>query len=159
MPMEPTIQSMPARTVVGLGSRFISILSPKANNFEVIPRLWHDYGQRQSEIADRKGQEALGCVWCLEGEHELYYLAGAEVTSTAHVPTGMEVREIPAGKYAVFIHRGSLKTLGKTMSFIHGTWFAASGHQWRNGPEIEVYGPKFDLNSETSELEICVPIK
>ena len=156
--MQPTIQSLPARTIVGFGAKFISILSSKANNFEVIPKLWHDYGQRQNEIADRKGQEALGCVWCLEGEHELYYLAGAEVTDAAHVPTGMEVREIPAGKYAVFIHKGSLETLGKTMRFIHGTWFPASGHQKRDAPELEIYGPKFDSNSEESELEICIPI-
>jgi len=157
--MEPTIKSLPARTVVGLGAKFISILSPKANNFEVIPRLWHEFVNRQDEIAARKNNnESLGCVWCLEGMHELYYFAGVEVTTAADAPAGMEVREIPAGRHAVFVHKGSLDTLGQTMNYIHGTWFPASGYQKRDAPEVEVYGPKFDLGSADSELEICIPI-
>lgn len=162
--MEPTIQSMPARIVVGLGAKFTSVLSPDANNFQVIPRLWHEFLPRMDEIPHRKSQTALGCVYCPasnegHGPHELYYLAALEVTTASDVPAGLEVREIPAGKHAVFIHKGRLDSLGQTMNFIHGTWFPASEYQKRNAPELEIYGPRFDSNSDESELEICIPIQ
>ncbi len=160
--MEPVIQTLPSRLVVGIGGTFISALSPESNNLVVIPKLWHEFINRVEEIPLRKNQTAVGCVWCLDsdekGPRECYYLAGAEVTGSGEVPEGMEAREIPAGRYAVFVHRGSLDTLGETMSSIHRTWLPGSGHRRREAPEVELYGEKFQPDSETSELEICVPI-
>ena len=157
--MEPTLQFMPARLVVGLGAKFISVLSPEADNFEVIPRLWHEFVGRQDEIQNRADMNALGCVFCGEGTDERYYLACVEVTAVENVPTGMESLEIPAGNHAVFVHKGSLDTLGETMEHIHGTWMPASGYARRDAPEVEIYGAKFDPASADSELEICIPIQ
>jgi predicted transcriptional regulator YdeE len=45
------------------------------------------------------------------------------------------------------------------MSYIYGTWLPGSGRRRRNAPDVEVYGPKFDKDSDASELEICIPIQ
>ena len=156
--MEPVIQSLPARHVVGLGAKFISVLSPERNNFVVIPRLWHEFVNRQDEIPNRADKNALGCVFCEEGTNERYYLACVEVTTVSTIPAGMESLEIPEGNHAVFIHKGTLDTLGETMEYIHRSWMPGSGCQRRDAPELEIYGDRFDLGSDDSELIICVPI-
>ena len=161
--MKPVIQSAPSRTIIGVGGVFISALSPQRNNHLVIPELWHQFINRTDEISNRKDHQVLGCVWCLdlEGEDDpgrCYYVAGAEVIGVDDIPPGMVAREVPAGRYAVFIHKGSLENLGLTMRYIHDTWYPQSGHERRDAPEVEVYGPKFNPESEDSELEIWMPI-
>ncbi len=162
--MDPTLQELPSRLVVGLGAKFISVLSPKANNFEVIPKLWNEFVGRLHEISHRVDKNALGCVFCAkEGQEslpgELYYLACVEVSEVADIPAGMEWLTIPAGAHAVFVHNGKLDTLCKTMAHIHGVWLPNSGRQWRQeAPEVEIYDDKFDPGSDDSELRICIPV-
>ncbi len=165
MSLTPTFQILPARFVVGMGGNFISVLSPDADNFIVIPKLWHEFMARSGEITPRKDSTvALGCVYCPAGERpgECHYLACAEVTAATaaevSLPAGMELREIPAGRHAVFIHKGSLDTLGDTMGHIYATWLPASGLELRDAPDLEIYGEKFCMESEDSELEICIPV-
>jgi hypothetical protein len=40
--MEPVFKNIPGFTVIGLGTRFIGSGSADANNFVVLPKLWHD---------------------------------------------------------------------------------------------------------------------
>jgi predicted transcriptional regulator YdeE len=47
--MNPTIKTIEPFTVVGLSARFISAMSPDANNFTVIPKLWAEYLKRSGE--------------------------------------------------------------------------------------------------------------
>jgi len=162
--MNPTIQNLPSRTVVGIGAKFISVLSPEANNFIVIPGLWQQYGPRQHEIGSRKNEAAIGAVYCLdqienEPANQCFYFACAEVTDATTVPEGMEAREIPAGKYAVFTHKGKIENIGHTMGYIYGSWLPRSEHELRDAPELEIYGEKFDADSDDSEMEVCIPIK
>ena len=156
--MSPGIESFPLRFVVGIGGQFISVLSPQHDNHIVIPRLWGQFGGRVKEVPNRKDSLVLGCVWCLdlEGEDDpgrCFYMACTEVTAVDDVPEGMISREIPAGRYAVFTHKGGAETLGETMGYIHGVWYPTSGYQRRDAPEIEIYSPSCD-----EELHIGVPI-
>jgi AraC family transcriptional regulator len=161
--LEPQFINRPALTVVGLGAKFISILSPKANNAQVIPALWHQFINRINEIPHRDGPAAYGLVECLPKEQrsdemEMFYLAAAPVTKIETLPEGMISRSLPAGRWAVFTHRGSLDTLGQTMRFIHEEWMPTAKLQRRDGPELEYYGPKFNPQSAESELEILLPM-
>jgi AraC family transcriptional regulator len=159
MSMEPRIMEKEGFTVAGMGAPFISILSPNANNFEVIPPLWGHYLPRAKEI-QRSGDADYGIVYCLNGQTgECFYLAGAALKKDATAPQGMETRQIPRGRYAIFIHKGKLDSLAHTMNYIHGSWMPKSGHRFREGPEIEVYDERFIPNSDKSELEIWIPIE
>jgi AraC family transcriptional regulator len=162
MTMDPKIEDRPEMRVLGMGSRFISVLSQQANNFEMIPKLWDAFNARRAEIPGSKGWTDYGvCEKCVDPEsqpEECFYLAGAEVDAHAQPPAGMIARVIPAGRYAVFTHRGALEKLEHTMKYIYGSWLPRSGEQLRDAPDLEVYGPRFKYGSEESELGILIPI-
>ncbi|MCP4291717.1 MAG: AraC family transcriptional regulator [bacterium] len=49
------------------------------------------------------------------------------------------VQEIPAGKYAVTVHRGPFDGLKNTYATLHGQWLPASGQKAMDFPSQEVY--------------------
>jgi AraC family transcriptional regulator len=162
--LEPQLINRPTLTVVGLGAKFISILSPKANNSQVIPALWHQYINRRGEILHTDGFADYGLVECLpkserSDDMEMFYIAAAPVTKIDALPADMISRSLPAGRWAVFTHRGSLETLGQTMRFIHQDWMPKANVRRREGPELEYYGPRFNPQFNDSELEIMLPIE
>jgi AraC family transcriptional regulator len=164
MSMQPVIRQVPQMRIVGMGTRFISIRSPERNNFDVLPPLWKRYLARESEIPGRKGAGHVGVCQDIRPPEtkshpeELYYMAGTEVEEGALAPDGMELKVIPAGRYAIFTHRGTLESLGHTMSYIFGSWLARSGETLRDAPDLEVYDGRFDPKSPDSEVDLYIPI-
>ena len=163
--MEPVIRFIEEKKVAGKGAKFISVLSPDANNQNVIGELWSQYNPRKQEIPSRISQADLGIVTCLsEAEQknhptECFYLAGAEVASLHEVPEGMIALTVPEGNYAVFTHKGKITKIGMTMKYIYGSWLPKSGKKLRDAPEIEMYDSRFQHDSDNSELDIYIPIQ
>jgi AraC family transcriptional regulator len=160
---EPVIVERGGTRVVGVGGKFISALSPDHTNMPVIPGLWDSYVKRIEEIVGRTSDASLGVVRGVppeESEHEqqLYYLAGAEVEPSAAIPEGMSEENIPAGKYAKFTYRGHITRIGEIYGFIYGDWFPRSGYRRTSGPEFELYDERFRHDSDTSELDIYIPV-
>ena len=58
--MEPKIIELPEKKVVGVGTKFISARSPKKNNMEKIPPLWHEFVNKMSAIPNRVNMIAYG---------------------------------------------------------------------------------------------------
>jgi AraC family transcriptional regulator len=165
MDMEPKFIELPEQKVVGMGAKFVSILSPDRNNFNVIPALWGQFMSRIGEIKHRKGELCFGLVEMLpEGEDkshidEMFYIACAEVSNFDAVPPGMIHRVIPMGRYACFSHKGKLDRLEHTMNFIHGSWVPKSNVRLREAPELELYDERFIPDSDNSEFDILLPIR
>jgi AraC family transcriptional regulator len=162
--MEPTYINVPEKHYVGVAGTFISVLSPEKNNMTIIPALWQRYIPRAQAIPNRKSPVDVGvCAAVPDAERkhpeECFYMAGTEVSSLAEIPEGMTGRSVPEGNYAVFIHKGKLDTIEHTMRYIYGSWLPRSGKKLRQAPDLEVYGPKFKLNQDDSELEIQIPIE
>lgn len=162
--MEPVIRKMGEMNIVGCGAPFISILSPEANSHQVIPGLWDTFLKRMGEIPTA----AQGTLYGLcepvpkdERSHpeECYYIAGAPVSSLDTMPEGMVGRTVHEATYAVFTHVGKLDTLGRTMGYIYGSWIPNSNYELAAGPDLEVYDHRFDPASDTSELDICIPVR
>jgi len=162
--MKPQFIESPEKTVVGLGSPFISILSPDRTNMTVIPRLWSEYLPRKQEIPHRLSSTDLGICTRLPDEskrthpEELFYLAGAEVTQAGDIPAGMMTIQVPVGRYAVFTHQGQLDALEHTMRYIYREWLPASGCKLRPAPDIETYDHRFNPCSDQSEMGIWIPV-
>jgi AraC family transcriptional regulator len=161
--MTPVIVERPEMKLVGLGTSFISILSPDRNNTAKIPPLWDEFMKRCGEIAGRMGHGAYGLVEELsEGQsrhpQELLYIAAAEVSDLADLPDGMIGRILPAGRYAKFTHQGKLDKLAATSRFIYRTWAPGLGRPLRHSAHVEVYDDRFDPGSDESEFDILVPI-
>jgi AraC family transcriptional regulator len=163
--MQPTIVDMPSRKFVGLGTKFISILSPDKKPSADIPQLWHNWQQRSGEIKHRVGGGAYGLVEMImppetkSHPNELFYMAAAEVSDTTGQPPGLISRTLPAGKYAKFTHKGKLNTLGDTYNFIFSKWLPSSGMQHRPAADIEAYDHRFKLDSDDSEFDIYIPVQ
>jgi len=70
------------------------------------------------------------------------------------------VRTLPAGRIAVFLHKGPYEELSKTYEAIYGSWLPASGAELAERPNYEIY---LNMPGETApeELltEICLPLK
>jgi AraC family transcriptional regulator len=165
MEQQAVIKNMPERKVIGMGAKFISVMSPEKNNQLVIPRLWQAYMQRQEEIKNRDKRFSLGLISAVlpvetkSHPYELYYMACAEVPDTNHIPAGMEAKTVPAGNYAVFQHHGPVNRIGETLNYIYQKWLPQSGQKIRKAPEIEIYDERFNPTSETSEMDICIPVE
>jgi AraC family transcriptional regulator len=163
--MQPVIKHLEALAIVGLSARFISAMSPDANNFTVIPKLWDAYLKRSGEIKSRLSPIDYGVVVFLKENDqkshpdERLYIAGASSPDSAPTPEGMTRLTIPAGKYAVFTHKGILQNLPQTMKGIHTSWLSDAGLKMRSGPHLEIYDSRFNPVSPASELDICIPIE
>ncbi|MDB5036371.1 MAG: AraC family transcriptional regulator [Chlorobi bacterium] len=160
---EPVIIEREESRVVGIGGNFISVLSPDHTNMPTIPELWDRYQQRSGEIAGRISNASLGVVSGVPAEQrthdsELHYLAGAEVKSSEEIPEGMKAGLLPAGSYAKFTYRGHITRIGSAYGFIYGDWFPRSGYGRTSGPEFELYDERFRHDSDTSELDIYIPV-
>ena len=167
--MQPRFIELPEKKFVGLGAAFISMLSPDRNTTKIIPALWHRFIQRQAEISNRVGQTAYGLVMPLPAhlqrshQDEMFYVVCTEVTADVTqgqlLPAGMITSTAPAGRYAVFTHRGKLDGLGKTSQEIYTVWLPANRSMKRPGPDIEWYDQRFDPESDASEFDILLPVK
>lgn len=162
--MNPSFVTIEHKKLVGLSTHFISALSAERNNHVLLPKLWDKFMAREHEIVKRKTPADIGLCEAITDEKikthadECFYMACTEVESFDNLPAGMVAKEIPGGRYAVFIHKGKLDNLEQTMSYIYGSWLPKSGEELRDAPDLEVYGPRFKFGDEGSELEIFIPV-
>lgn len=159
----PPILKKPALTVVGLEAPFIHALSPAANNLQVIGALWDTFTHRIREVGHRVGHAMFGVLYDRPIEarthpDELLYLAGVAVSNAEQVPEGMIARTIPAGTFAVFIHRGPINKIAETAASIYRTWLPQSGYQHARTADVEMYDDRFCVDGEDSEMEYWIPV-
>lgn len=164
MTMKPTFVTTKAKHVIGMSTHFISVTSPDKNNHMLLPQLWRIYLQRAGEIKHRIGPGDVGLCEPLLAEvkghpDEYFYMAGTEVERIEDVPAGMTAKTIPAGRFAVFTHKGQIDKIEHTMRYIFGSWLPRSGEELREAADLEVYDHRFKYGSDDSELDIYIPVK
>lgn len=158
--LKPDFVTEPPRTVVGFRGRFMSALSPAANNLDVIPGLWQQLFPRISEIQSADPELSLGVILAEpDCEGELDYLAGKPVTDTDNIPEGMVALELPGGLYARFTHTGPLSEIRTTMSRIYTEWAPQSGCEFDQRPDLEVYDHRFRPDLGQTTFDVLVPVK
>lgn len=155
--MDPKIVDLPALHVAGLAGRFA------VGRTEGIPALWMRFVQAWQgagrpfpkisygvcyDESDGAGSEAVPFT----------YLAAFPLEEGADAPEGLEMRTVPANRYAVFTHRGAVRTIGETYDRIFGTWLPSSGYRRAEGPDFERYDERFDDEALTGEVDIYVPV-
>lgn len=76
------------------------------------------------------------------------------------VPKDMTEKRFKGGKYAKFIHKGSVETLIVTYRYIWGVWFPKSGYKLDSRDDFECFTDKFlGPFNDNSEIEIYFPIQ
>lgn len=134
-----------------------------------IPELWRFFLPHINEIKSKK--EPLITFGVCELEPELRItkfqnstdyseLVGVKVNSFADIPSGMVKKTIPAGKYAVFIHKGNINKLSITYDYIWGTWVPYSDFEVSIRDNFQTYDERFlGPENDNSEIDIYIPIK
>lgn len=86
--------------------------------------------------------------------------AAIEVKNFENCPTDFQQFTLPAGKYAVFLHKGNTEQFIKTAQYIYGEWLPKSGFKLDERPHFELLGDTY-LGHEhpDSEEEVWIPIK
>ena len=154
--MEPKIITKDAFMVIGM--RYYG-----DNQKGEIKQLWDEFLPREESIKNRI-HPAIGYGVCYPVEDPdsataFEYLAAVEVSNLDEIPERMMGRTIPAQKYAVFSHRGSVDTITETYQAIYTLWQPKSGCELIKAPDFEYYDERFNpVNPETSELDIYIPV-
>lgn len=79
---------------------------------------------------------------------------------SGQMPKGMREKQFSGGKYARFVHKGTIETLIDTYRYIWGVWFPQSGYELAERDDFECYTDQFlDPLDDRSEIEIYFPIQ
>ena len=128
-----------------------------------IPELWTRFLPRMGEITNKTGSCSYGlCVAPedYESTGKFSYIAALGVSDLNSIPAGMVGKEIPAGRYAVFTHKGLISGLRATYEKIYGTWLQDTDLEVIQGYGFELYDDRFTtIDDPESELDIYVPVK
>lgn len=126
----------------------------------VIMALWERFNARRGEIRSIPGAASYGAIISTGAPPGgMVYLAAVETGDDDGAPAGMKALKIPAGNYAIFTHRGPLGKIRETMQAVYGGWVPQNKAILRKAPHLEIYDERFDANSESSEFDVCVPVK
>jgi AraC family transcriptional regulator len=153
----PRLQERRSLLMAGLQEHYTAQTQNK------IPEQWKQlpFGK----IAGQLGHMAYGVVLNLnEKTGEFDYFCGVEIATISPAHAKWKTYKSPEQKYAIFCHRENVSRLRDTIHAIFTTWLPTSGqtlaHPTPASPNlIEYYGPNFDPESGTGDMEVWIPIK
>lgn len=91
---------------------------------------------------------------------EFQKFALVEVKNFDYIPEGFQKFELKAGKYAVFLHKGTSVDFVKTSQYIFGEWLPNRDYQLDDRPHFELLGDNYKGHENPeSEEEVWIPIK
>ena len=139
--------------VAGLSGRF------DAGTVAAIPGLWRRFAPYLDTLAGHAGGTTTYGICSNGGSGGSFdYLCGIELQQSAPLPHGLVEVQVPAGRYAVFVHTGPVTELRDTWQAIFAQWLPASGIPPASGPQFERYSDQFDPRTGTGTVEIWIPV-
>ncbi|HEY2624625.1 MAG TPA: GyrI-like domain-containing protein [Dyella sp.] len=151
--MEHRIVTLPSFTVVGVDH----LVRGSADG---IGQLWQRFIPREHEIAGRTEQDAAYGICSVLPDGSVRYVAGLPARDDATVPDGMVKFDVPAQKYVVFTHRGTVEQIGSSFQAIHTRLLAKLGLCATAGVEFERYDARFIAPDDpASETDLYIPIE
>jgi len=158
--MNPRIENLPAKKLVGLHTRMTLADNKTAT-------LWQTFMPRRNEVQHRSSADYISMQVYDKDLHFSTFnahtafekWAAVEVADFTNLPAGMETYTLQGGLYAVFIHKGKPETFPQTWKQIFMDWMPASGYELDAREHFEVLGQKYQRDSDNSEEEVWIPIK
>ena len=159
--MTPKITQLPPLKLVGMR------IQTSLANFGS-PQLWQQFMPRRKQISNIASSENYSIQIYKKAlslkdftPNTIFeYWAATPVTQFESIPDGMESLELDGGKYAVFIHKGTMAEFQNTLNFIYQEWLPTSGYSLNHLPHFEKLTEKYlGINNPDSEEEVWVPIK
>ena len=153
--MNYRIETSPAFRVVGVSQKMSNVVE---ENFRDVPLLWQRVSTDGTlqKLAARMSAEpkgVLGVCGCGEKDQWRYYIAVA-----SNEPAGeFETCIVPACTWAIFPGSGVCpRAIQELEQRIVTQWLPASGFEYADGPDIELY---LSPDPQHAEFEVWVPVK
>ncbi|SDR76410.1 GyrI-like domain-containing protein [Gramella sp. MAR_2010_147] len=130
--------------------------------------LWNRFMRLKGAIERKKGENLYSVQEYgekfMKGEFdtqsEFNKWAASEVLHFENIPKGLEKLEIPAGKYAVFTHKGTAREFAESSNYIFNEWLPASEYLLEDRPHFEVLGEAYKgPENPESEEDIWIPVR
>ena len=157
---DPEIRQIEPRKLVGMRET-MSLTVDKT--FE----LFRSFGPRTKEIQDRVSSNTY-CARIYRGGIDMESFtpntvfekwAAVEVSNFENVPAGLEPLIIPAGAYAVFVHKGPASTFFQTSEPLFRKWLETSDFELDERPHFEILGVGYRPDNQDAEEEIWFPVR
>lgn len=84
--------------------------------------------------------------------------AAVEVNDFSYTPENAQVI-LPAGDYAVFLHKGTPETFHITTQYIFGEWLPKSEYRLAARPHFEIMHEGYSPMDKNAEEEVWIPVK
>ncbi len=128
------------------------------NNFAAVPQMWQNAAingifEKITPLMNKEPMGVLGVSVCNDKEEWRYFIA---VSSSADPDTSLDEYVVPACKWAIFNGSGTGISIQELEQRIVTEWLPASGFEFDNAPDIEVY-----LNPDPNNMqyEVWLPIR
>ena len=132
---------------------------PMSKASETYSRLWQ--WQVSQGLAGR-AKEAIGiCYGDEEGRDDSFrYFAGVIYETTVRAEGGVEIHDVPGGKYASYRLIGPYDRIAPTFSRLYGEWLPSSGYVPDDRPALEIYRNN-PYSTPANELitDLLIPIR
>lgn len=138
------------------------------DNMKLIPEFWdkciNDGFFRKiaamPNVVNKEECVSMGMCMDFDGVNTMSYLVCVEASSFEVIPEGMVGKTVPAQRYAVFTAKGPMPdAIQQTWKDIYEKWFPTAGYERADGPDFEYYDKRSEINDESTEVDIYIPIK
>ena len=126
------------------------------NNFMVLPTMWQEASvngtiQKLAGMMDAQPMGLLGVSVCNDEEQWKYFIA----VSSTKASDGFEEYSVPASTWAIFSGTGTNQSIQELERRIITEWLPASGYEYANAPDIEVY---LNPDPRNAQYEVWIPV-
>lgn len=125
-------------------------------NFAVVPKLWQDAAmdgtiQKLAGMMDTPPLGLLGVSACNDREQWRYFIA----VSSTKASDEFEAYTVPPSTWAIFSGSGTNQSVQELERRIVTEWLPASGYEYANAPDIEVY---LNPDPQNAQYEVWIPV-
>ncbi len=140
--------------------RIIGISAPLdkdiENNFAVVPEMWQNAAVngtigKLAGMMNSPPMGLLGVSVCNDEEQWKYFIA----VSSTNTSDEFEEYTVPASVWAVFSGTGTNQSIQELERRIVTEWLPASGYEYANAPDIEVY---LNPDPQNAQYEVWIPV-
>jgi AraC family transcriptional regulator len=154
---QPEIRDFAGKLLTGVRRR-MSFVNDRTSE------IWREFRTREGGIKGRIGNESYSVKVYDAGYSFANFDPAAEFNKWAaaevNEPAGeFETLWIPAGTYAVFIHKGSAAEAPRSFGYIFGEWLPHSGFELDHRLHFEVLPAGYNPFDPEAEEEIWIPVQ
>lgn len=126
-------------------------------NFEVVPAMWQEASvngtiQKLAGMMDTPPMGLLGVSACNNEAQWKYFIA----VSSTKASDEFEEYTVPASTWAIFSGTGTNQSIQELERRIITEWLPASGYEYANAPDIEVY---LNPDPQNAQYEVWIPVE